>query len=98
VEDQEDHNPQLRPAVGLFTPLTDISQHVRASVPGQVSTVYPCQFTDPVMTSIFQNAGVANPDCTNTGVTPTGLVVLATKVCLLTSTYYKTFAPRLGLA
>ncbi len=84
----------------LFTPLTDISQHVQSFRPGQVSTIYPCQFTDPVMTTIFQNAGVANPDCTNTGVTPTGLVVPGDKnvPAGLTSTYYKTFAPRLGLA
>jgi hypothetical protein len=84
----------------LFTPLTDISQHVQSFRPGQVSTVYPCQFTDPVMTTIFQNAGVANPDCANTGVTPTGLVVPGDKgvPAGLTSTYYKTFAPRLGLA
>jgi len=84
----------------LFTPLTDISQHVQSFRPGQVSTIYPCQFTDPVMTQIFQNAGVANPDCANTGVTPTGLVVPGDKgvPAGLTSTYYKTFAPRLGLA
>jgi Carboxypeptidase regulatory-like domain/TonB-dependent Receptor Plug Domain/TonB dependent receptor len=84
----------------LFTPLTDISQHVQSFRPGQVSTVYPCQFTDPVMTQIFQNAGVANPDCNNTGVIPTGLVVPGDKgvPAGLTSTYYKTFAPRLGIA
>ena len=34
----------------LFTPLTDISKHVQSFRPGQVSTIYPCQFTDPVMT------------------------------------------------
>ena len=84
----------------LFTPLTDISQHVQSFRPGQVSTIYPCQFTDPVMTTIFQNAGVANPDCNNTGVVPTGLVVPGDKgvPAGLTSTYYKTFAPRLGIA
>lgn len=84
----------------LFTPLTDISKHVQSFRPGQVSTIYPCQFTDPVMTTIFQNAGVANPDCDNTGVVPTGLVVPgdAGVPAGLTSTYYKTFAPRLGIA
>ena len=84
----------------LFTPLTDISQHVQSFRPGQVSTIYPCQFTDPVMIQIFQNAGVANPDCDNTGVVPTGLVVPGDKgvPAGLTSTYYKTFAPRLGIA
>ena len=51
----------------LFTPLTDVSQHVQSFRPGQTSTVYPCQFTDPVMTSIFNDAGVADPNCDNTG-------------------------------
>ena len=52
------------------------------------------------MTQIFQNAGEANPDCDNTGVVPTGLVVPGDQgvPAGLTSTYYKTFAPRLGIA
>ncbi len=29
----------------LFTPLTDVSQHVQSFRPGQVSTVYPCQLS-----------------------------------------------------
>jgi Carboxypeptidase regulatory-like domain/TonB dependent receptor/TonB-dependent Receptor Plug Domain len=84
----------------LFTPLTDVSKHVQSFRPGQVSTIYPCQFTDPVMIQIFQDAGKANPDCDNTGVIPTGLVVPGDKgvPAGLTSTYYKTFAPRLGIA
>lgn len=84
----------------LFTPLTDVSQHVQSFRPGQVSTVYPCQFTDPVMTSIFNDAGVSNPNCDNTGVVPTGLVVPGDQnvPAGLTTTYYKTFAPRIGLA
>ena len=84
----------------LFTPLTDVSQHVQSFRPGQVSSVYPCQFTDSVMISIFNDAGVADPNCDNTGVTPTGLVVPGDKNVPpgLTTTYYKTFAPRIGLA
>ena len=84
----------------LFTPLTDISKHVQSFRPGQVSSIYPCQFTDPVMIQIFQDAGNANPDCDNTGVVPTGLVVPGDQgvPAGLTSTYYKTFAPRLGIA
>ena len=47
------------------------------------------------MIQIFQNAGVANPDCTNTGVVPPGLVAPgdAGVPAGLTSTYYKTSAP-----
>ena len=84
----------------LFTPLTDVSQHVQSFRPGQVSAIYPCQFTDPVMTQIFNDAGVADPNCDNTGVIPTGLVVPGDQNVPpgLTTTYYKTFAPRIGLA
>jgi Carboxypeptidase regulatory-like domain/TonB-dependent Receptor Plug Domain len=83
----------------LFTPLTDISQHVQSFRPGQVSTIYPCQLS-PASIQFFQGFGVANPDCDNTGVVPTGLVVPGDKgiPAGLTSTYYKTFAPRLGIA
>jgi outer membrane receptor protein involved in Fe transport len=83
----------------LFTPLTDISQHVQTFRPGQVSTVYPCQLSDASV-QFFQGFGVANPDCNNTGVVPTGLVVPGDKGIppAMTSTYYKTFAPRLGIA
>jgi hypothetical protein len=65
----------------LFTPLTDISQHVQSFRPGQTSTVYPCDNTLP-------------ENC------PVGLVVPGDPgvPAGLTSTYYKTFAPRLGLA
>ena len=65
----------------LFTPLTDISQHVQSFRPGQTSSVYPCTNTLP-------------EDC------PVGLVVPGDPgvPAGLTTTYYKTFAPRLGIA
>ncbi len=65
----------------LFTPLTDVSQHVQSFRPGQTSTVYPCTDTLP-------------ENC------PTGLVVPGDPgvPAALTSTYYKTFAPRIGIA
>ncbi len=84
----------------LNTPLADEGQRVQTFVPGQSSTVYgQCQLS---ATSIarFQQFGIANPDCANTGVFPTGLVVPGDKGIPkgLTSTYYKSFAPRIGLA
>lgn len=83
----------------LDTPPTDISGHVETYRPGQNSTVYPCQLS-PTSIPYFRSFGVANPNCANTGVTPTGLVVPGDKgvPAGMTSTYYKAFAPRLGLA
>jgi hypothetical protein len=83
----------------LTTPITDISKHVQTFRPGQNSTVYPCQLNaDSIAT--FQGLGVANPDCNNTGTQPTGLVVPGDAGVQpgLTQTYYKAFAPRIGIA
>jgi hypothetical protein len=67
----------------LDTPLTDVLGHVQTFRPGQNSTVYPC---DPAVTPLS--------DC------PTGLLVPGDKGIQagLTSTYYKAFAPRIGLS
>jgi hypothetical protein len=83
----------------LDTPLTDVLHHVQTFRPGQNSTVYPCQLSAASI-SYFQGLGVANPDCTNTGTQPTGLVVPGDKGVQngLTQTYYKAFAPRIGIA
>jgi hypothetical protein len=68
----------------LNTPLADISRHVQTFRPGQVSTVYPC--------------GGPNTDCSS--MTPVGLVVPgdAGVPTALTQTYYKAFAPRIGIS
>ncbi len=69
----------------LTTPIADISHHVQTFRPGQSSTVYPCVST-------------ANTDCTSQ--TPVGLVVPGDAGVPpgLTQTYYKAFAPRIGIA
>ena len=79
----------------LNTPLADAGKKVQTFRPGQTSTVYPCQLS-PL--SPLYNPGVN--DCTNTGVTPIGLVVPGDKGIPngLSNTYYKSFAPRVGLA
>ena len=79
-------------------PPTDISGHVETFRPGQNSTVYPCGITNSA--SYWQGLGVANPTCANTGSEPTGLVVPNDPgvPAGMTSTYYKSFAPRLGIA
>lgn len=79
----------------LNTPLADAGQKVQTFRPGQVSTIFPCQLS-PL--SGLYNPGVN--DCNNTGVVPTGLVVPGDAGVPkgLTKTYYKSFAPRVGLA
>jgi hypothetical protein len=69
----------------LNTPIADISKHVQTFRPGQVSTVYPCENT-------------INTDCSS--MTPVGLLVPGDKGVPtgLTQTYYKAFAPRIGIA
>jgi Carboxypeptidase regulatory-like domain len=78
----------------LDTPLTDISHHVQTFRPGQNSTVYPCSLSPAEQVSFGQ------PNCLAAGVLPTGLVFPGDKGVpdALTQTYYKAFAPRIGLA
>jgi len=80
-------------------PLTDITGHVETFRPGQNSTVYPCTISSASM-SYWQSYGISNPTCANTGSTPTGLLVPGDPgvPAGMTSTYYKAFAPRVGLA
>src|SRR5438309_2151862 len=84
------------------TPLTDIGQKVQRFNPGQNSTIFPCDLSTGFPSSsvsFFQSAANPTPTCANTGTTPTGLVVPGDKGVPggLTGTYYKAFAPRLGL-
>jgi len=69
----------------LNTPIADITHHVQTYRPGQTSTIFPC-------------ANTANTDCSTQS--PTGLVVPGDTGIPpgLTQTYYKSFAPRIGIA
>ena len=69
----------------LNTPIADISKHVQTFRPGETSTVFPCKNT-------------VNTDCSS--MTPVGLVVPGDPGVpnALTQTYYKAFAPRIGVA
>jgi len=80
----------------LNTPLTDITGTVETFRPGQNSTLYPCALS-PLSQAYF---GVGTSNCNAVGVTPTGLVVPGDKgvPAAMTSTYYKAFAPRIGIA
>jgi len=79
----------------LNTPLADVGKKVQTYRPGQNTTIYPCEIgpNDPLFAT-FGN------DCAAAGVIPTGLVVAGDKGVPvgLTSTYYKSIAPRIGLA
>jgi Carboxypeptidase regulatory-like domain/TonB dependent receptor len=68
----------------LNTPLADKAQHVETFRPGQSSTVYPC--------------GGSSTDCTSQDAV--GLVVPGDPgvPAGMTTTYYKAFAPRIGIA
>jgi hypothetical protein len=89
-------------------PPTDISGHVETFRPGQNSTVYPCGINSSgpgASLSYWQNTfttyGQSGPiTCASTGAQPTGLVVPgdAGVPAGMTSTYYKSFAPRIGIA
>src|SRR5271157_187413 len=84
----------------MNTPLTDTGKKVQVFHPGEDTTKYPCQLSQASQTYFaqFLPAGTT-PDCTNTGVQPTGLVFPGDKGVPngLFNKYYKAFAPRLGL-
>jgi hypothetical protein len=91
-------NPSLTLNYGLRweldTPLADVLHHVQTFRPGQNTTQYPCYLTTAEQASF----GVST--CADAGVQPTGLVVPGDKGIPsgMTQTYYKAFAPRIGLA
>jgi hypothetical protein len=76
----------------LTTPIADISKHVQTFRPGQSTTIYPCQLSQASADAL------GTSDCTS--VFPTGLLVPGDRGVPggLTQTYYKAFAPRIGIA
>ena len=75
----------------LNTPLTDIGKRVQTFRPGQVTSVYPCKITD-------YDIALGVSDCNS--IFPTGIVFPGDKgvPAGMTQTYYKAFAPRIGVA
>ena len=86
----------------LNTPIADVSKHVQTFRPGEHTQVYPCQL-DPTIDAALV-AAYGSTDCSPNGpagaVFPTGLVVPGDPGVpnALTQTYYKAFAPRIGIA
>ena len=80
----------------LNTPLADAGQKVQTFRPGQQSTIYPCKLdpSNPLFNSVLPDGG-----CAAAGANPLGIVFPGDKGIPngLTQTYYKAFAPRLGL-
>jgi hypothetical protein len=76
----------------LTTPMADISKHVQTFRPGQNTTIYPCQLSQASIDAL------GTSDCSS--VFPTGLLVPGDPgvPAGLTQTYYKAFAPRIGIA
>jgi hypothetical protein len=79
------------------TPLTDAGKKVQTFRPGERTAIYPCSLTPG--TALFTQFGPGQAGCDAAGVTPVGLVFPGDKTVPngLTNTYYKGFAPRLGL-
>ncbi|HEV2492195.1 MAG TPA: carboxypeptidase regulatory-like domain-containing protein [Terriglobia bacterium] len=86
----------------LNTPLHDRFNRIQTYRPGQATSVYPCQLSSASAQSLGVGTGPTgcNPGDPGQSVFPLGLVVPSDKGIPpgLTQTYYKSFAPRIGLA
>ncbi len=84
----------------LNTPLADIGKHVQTFHPGQETSIYPCQLdaSNPLVAAFGTTD--CSPGSAGESVNPYGLVFPGDKGVpdSLTNTYYKSFAPRIGLA
>jgi hypothetical protein len=88
----------------LNTPFYDAGNRLQTFRPGQITTQYPCVLNPNNVSSAALIAAYGSEDCSPSGpanaVFPTGLVFPGDKGVPrgLTSTYYKAFAPRIGIA
>jgi|HubBroStandDraft_6_1064221.scaffolds.fasta_scaffold01956_4 Carboxypeptidase regulatory-like domain/TonB-dependent Receptor Plug Domain/TonB dependent receptor len=86
----------------LNTPYYDTGNRLQTFRPGQATTQYPCELSVANAGALGLTAGDCGQDTTNgnNAVFPLGLVFPGDKGVPrgLTSTYYKGFAPRIGLA
>lgn len=92
----------------LNTPYNETGHRVQTFRPGQADTIFPCVLSQTYPSGqpnpTFATVAAGGTDCSPTGpsnaVYPLGLVIPGDKGIPngMTQTYYKSFAPRLGLA
>lgn len=84
----------------LNTPYEDSGNRLQTFRPGQDTTQYPCWLSATSQASLGATSADCGPNSPNYAYFPTGLVFPGDKGVPrgLTSTYYKAFAPRIGLA
>jgi hypothetical protein len=84
----------------LNTPMADIGARTQTFRPGESTTVFPCQLSPNNPLVGMLGTTDCNPGSAGQAVFPLGLVVPGDKGIskALTQTYYKAFAPRIGLA
>jgi hypothetical protein len=84
----------------LNTPIADVGRRTQTFRPGQSTTVFPCQLSpNNPLVGVFGTTD-CGPGSPGESVFPLGLVVPGDKGIsnALTQTYYRAFAPRIGLA
>jgi hypothetical protein len=86
----------------LNTPIADRFNRLQSFRPGQATSTYPCELSPASAQSLGLGSGATscNPGSAGESVFPLGLVVPGDKGIPpgLTQTYYKSFAPRIGVA
>jgi hypothetical protein len=85
----------------LTTPIADVGHRVQTFRPGQQDTLFPCVIGQAGSTELGVPVGTTcAPGSALDSVFPTGLVIPGDKgvPAGLTQTYYKAFAPRIGVA
>ncbi|HYK40653.1 MAG TPA: hypothetical protein VEU98_11520, partial [Candidatus Eremiobacteraceae bacterium] len=84
----------------LNTPYVDTKDRIQTFRPGQVTTQYPCFLNATSQAALGATSGDCSQGSANDAYFPLGLVFPGDKGVPkgLTSTYYKSFAPRIGLA
>jgi len=81
-------------------PIYDAGKRYQTFRPGQATTTFPCQLSAASQASLFYPDNNCNPGGSAAAVFPLGLVVPGDKGVPrgLTDSYYKSFAPRIGIA
>ena len=84
----------------LNTPYVDSGNRLQTFRPGQDTTQYPCWLSAASASALGTTPGDCGPTSANNAYFPTGLVFPGDKGVQqgMTATYYKAFAPRIGLA